>query len=52
MRNVYSRATRNCPWIGDLWVQYLLALERAHASEGEIASVSFDNHTLSLEQFC
>ncbi|XP_011655427.1 squamous cell carcinoma antigen recognized by T-cells 3 isoform X2 [Cucumis sativus] len=39
VRNVYSRATRNCPWIGDLWVRYLLALERSHASEGEIASV-------------
>ncbi|XP_038876547.1 squamous cell carcinoma antigen recognized by T-cells 3 isoform X1 [Benincasa hispida] len=39
VRNVYSRATRNCPWIGDLWVRYLLALERARASEGEIASV-------------
>ncbi|XP_022155160.1 squamous cell carcinoma antigen recognized by T-cells 3-like [Momordica charantia] len=39
VRNVYSRATRNCPWVGDLWVRYLLALERARASEGEIASV-------------
>ncbi|GKV14978.1 hypothetical protein SLEP1_g25779 [Rubroshorea leprosula] len=32
VRDVYSRATRNCPWIGLLWVRYLLSLEGGHAS--------------------
>ncbi|XP_019052707.1 PREDICTED: squamous cell carcinoma antigen recognized by T-cells 3-like isoform X2 [Nelumbo nucifera] len=36
---VYSRATRNCTWIGELWVRYLLSLERAHASEEELSAV-------------
>ncbi|XP_010270737.1 PREDICTED: squamous cell carcinoma antigen recognized by T-cells 3-like [Nelumbo nucifera] len=36
---VYSRATRNCTWIGELWVRYLLSLERAHASEEELSTV-------------
>ncbi|KAF7842834.1 squamous cell carcinoma antigen recognized by T-cells 3 [Senna tora] len=37
--NVYSRATKNCPWIGELWVRYLLSLERGRASEKDIAAV-------------
>lgn len=24
---VYERAIRNCPWVADIWVQYMLALE-------------------------
>ncbi|KAL1222530.1 Pre-mRNA-processing factor 39-1 [Cardamine amara subsp. amara] len=34
-----SRATRSCPWTGDLWARYLLALERGSASEKEIYAV-------------
>ncbi|KAG9457040.1 hypothetical protein H6P81_001548 [Aristolochia fimbriata] len=37
VRNVYSRATKNCSWIGELWSRYLLALERANAPEEEIS---------------
>ncbi|KAL2342286.1 hypothetical protein Fmac_010226 [Flemingia macrophylla] len=37
--NVYSRATKNCPWIGELWVRFMLALERGHASEKELSDV-------------
>lgn len=37
--NVYSRAIKNCPWVGELWVRYLLSLERNRASEKEIAAV-------------
>ncbi|KAF9690327.1 hypothetical protein SADUNF_Sadunf01G0184000 [Salix dunnii] len=39
LRDVYSRATKNCPWIGELWVLYMLSLERGHAPEKEISSV-------------
>ncbi|GLT41345.1 hypothetical protein SLA2020_154170 [Shorea laevis] len=39
VRDVYSRATRNCPWIGVLWVRYLLSLECGHASEKDISAV-------------
>lgn len=39
LRDVYSRATKNCPWIGELWVQYMLSLERGRAPEKEISSV-------------
>ncbi|XP_078433792.1 EMBRYO DEFECTIVE 140 [Wolffia australiana] len=39
LKNVYSRATRNCSWIGSLWVQYLLSLERVGASEKELLEV-------------
>eukprot|EP00850_Spirogloea_muscicola_P017562 SM000152S01550 [mRNA] locus=s152:171737:176447:- [translate_table: standard] len=35
----YSRAVRNCPWVGGLWSRYLLALERASASEDSISTV-------------
>ncbi|PIA47022.1 hypothetical protein AQUCO_01400024v1 [Aquilegia coerulea] len=37
--DVYSRATRNCTWIGELWVHYLLSLERASASEEKLSTV-------------
>uniref|UniRef100_A0A6N2KJS8 LSM-interacting domain-containing protein n=1 Tax=Salix viminalis TaxID=40686 RepID=A0A6N2KJS8_SALVM len=39
LRDVYSRATKNCPWIGELWVLYMLSLERGRAPEKEISSV-------------
>ena len=42
VREVYSRATKNCPWVGELWVRYLLCLERGHASEEELASVCYN----------
>ncbi|CAL5380029.1 unnamed protein product [Camellia sinensis] len=38
VREAYSRATKNCPWIGELWVRYLLCLERGRAPENEIAA--------------
>ncbi|KAK7258271.1 hypothetical protein RIF29_23842 [Crotalaria pallida] len=37
--NVYSRATKNCPWVGELWVRYLLCLERSHAPEKDLEEV-------------
>ncbi|KAG6480103.1 hypothetical protein ZIOFF_063581 [Zingiber officinale] len=37
LRSVYSRATRNCTWVGELWVHYLLSLERMHATEKELS---------------
>ncbi|KAM7251890.1 hypothetical protein ACFE04_023773 [Oxalis oulophora] len=40
VRDVYFRATRNCPWVGELWVRYLLLLERGRAPEKEIADLS------------
>ncbi|KAK8946993.1 hypothetical protein KSP39_PZI006981 [Platanthera zijinensis] len=39
VKDVYSRATRNCTWIGELWVNYMLALERMSASEKEQSTV-------------
>ncbi|XP_072990552.1 uncharacterized protein [Typha latifolia] len=39
LKNVYSKGTRNCPWVGELWVRYLLSLERLHASEEELKCV-------------
>ena len=39
--DVYSRATKNCPWVGELWVRYMLCLERGHASEKDLAAVRF-----------
>ncbi|KAH9627145.1 hypothetical protein KSS87_018385 [Heliosperma pusillum] len=39
LRNAISRATRNCPWVGELWVKYLLCLERARAPEEEVSVV-------------
>lgn len=41
VRDVYCRATRNCPWVGELWVRYLISLERGHAPEEDISAVSF-----------
>ncbi|KAG6477295.1 hypothetical protein ZIOFF_066548 [Zingiber officinale] len=41
LRSVYSRATRNCTWVGELWVRYLLSLERMHATEKELSDVCF-----------
>lgn len=37
--DVYSRATKNCPWVGELWVRYMLCLERGHASEKDLAAI-------------
>ncbi|KMZ72375.1 hypothetical protein ZOSMA_166G00760 [Zostera marina] len=39
LTSVYSRATRNCSWVGTLWVHYMLSLERVHSSEKEISLV-------------
>ncbi|KAF9587173.1 hypothetical protein IFM89_039613 [Coptis chinensis] len=39
--DIHARATRNCTWVGELWVRYLLALERAHSSE-ELMSTVFE----------
>ncbi|KAK3007834.1 hypothetical protein RJ639_014336 [Escallonia herrerae] len=39
VRDVYHRASRNCSWVGELLVRYLLSLERGHASEKEISDV-------------
>ncbi|KAF6146473.1 hypothetical protein GIB67_037773 [Kingdonia uniflora] len=36
---VYSRAVKNCTWIGELWVRYMLSLERARASEEVLSAV-------------
>ncbi|KAJ8445788.1 hypothetical protein Cgig2_027869 [Carnegiea gigantea] len=41
MKDIFSRATKNCPWIGELWVRYLLCLERGHASE-EVVFLVFE----------
>ncbi|KAL3643800.1 hypothetical protein CASFOL_014615 [Castilleja foliolosa] len=39
VRDAYYRATRNCHWVGELWVRYLLSLERSHGSEEELSTV-------------
>ncbi|EPS71935.1 hypothetical protein M569_02822, partial [Genlisea aurea] len=39
VRETYYRATRNCYWVGELWVRYLLSLERSRCSEEELSSV-------------
>ncbi|CAI0376799.1 unnamed protein product [Linum tenue] len=39
VRDVYTRASKNCPWVGELWVRYLLALERGRAPEEDISAV-------------
>ncbi|XVF23161.1 hypothetical protein REPUB_Repub13aG0013400 [Reevesia pubescens] len=54
VKDVYSRATRNCPWVGELWVRYLLCLERGHASEKEISAVfekSLQSTFSTLEEY-
>ncbi|XP_073287671.1 uncharacterized protein [Primulina huaijiensis] len=38
VRDVYYRATRNCPWVGELWVRYLLSLERSNGSVEELST--------------
>ncbi|KAL5789204.1 hypothetical protein ACOSQ2_004092 [Xanthoceras sorbifolium] len=54
IRDVYARATKNCPWVGELWVRSLLSLERGRASEKEISDV-FEKSLLctfsSLEEY-
>ncbi|KAG2396416.1 uncharacterized protein HKW66_Vig0226910 [Vigna angularis] len=37
--NVYSRATKNCPWVGELWIRYMLSLERGHTSEKDLSEI-------------
>lgn len=37
--SAYARATRNCPWVGQLWERRIRALHRAGAAEGELAAV-------------
>ncbi|KAG5048867.1 hypothetical protein JHK85_009970 [Glycine max] len=39
VRNVYSRATKNCPWVGDLWVRYMLSLEHVGAFEKDLSEI-------------
>lgn len=39
VKDVYCRATKNCPWVGELWVRYLLSVERGHAPEEDISAV-------------
>ncbi|XP_020589092.1 squamous cell carcinoma antigen recognized by T-cells 3 isoform X2 [Phalaenopsis equestris] len=39
VKDVYSRATRNCTWVGELWINHMLALERMSASEKELSTV-------------
>ncbi|KAJ8529715.1 hypothetical protein K7X08_036550 [Anisodus acutangulus] len=39
VRDIYKRATRNCPWVGEMWVRFLLSLERGRASEDELSAV-------------
>ncbi|XP_031498749.1 uncharacterized protein LOC116263234 [Nymphaea colorata] len=41
IKAVYTRATRSCPWIGELWTRYLLSLERL-GSSGEDLSLVFE----------
>ncbi|KAK9167828.1 hypothetical protein Scep_003019 [Stephania cephalantha] len=56
--DAYSRATRNCTWVKELWVGYLLSMERACASEKELSAVfeealqcSFSNFDEYLDLF-
>ncbi|QCD76392.1 squamous cell carcinoma antigen recognized by T-cells 3 [Vigna unguiculata] len=37
--NVYCRATKNCPWVGELWIRYMLSLERGHTSEKDLSEI-------------
>lgn len=39
VKSVYSRAIRNCSWVGELWSRYLLSLERVSATEDELCKV-------------
>ncbi|XP_073155276.1 uncharacterized protein [Henckelia pumila] len=38
VRDVYYRATRNCPWVGETWVRYLRSIERSNGSEEELST--------------
>ncbi|KAK9161931.1 hypothetical protein Syun_002833 [Stephania yunnanensis] len=56
--DAYSRATRNCTWVKELWVGYMLSMERACASEKELSAVfeealqcSFSNFDEYLDLF-
>uniref|UniRef100_A0A2P2M5T0 Suppressor of forked domain-containing protein n=1 Tax=Rhizophora mucronata TaxID=61149 RepID=A0A2P2M5T0_RHIMU len=51
IQDVYSRATKNCPWVGELWVQHLLSLERNRASEEVISAVFEKSLTCSFTTF-
>ena len=51
VRDVHSRARKNCPWVGDLWVRSLLVLERCRASEKEISTVSFSCYPSSVANY-
>nr|GEX20093.1 squamous cell carcinoma antigen recognized by T-cells 3 [Tanacetum cinerariifolium] len=39
LKDCFNRATRNCPWVGELWVRFLLKLERCRGSEKELSDV-------------
>nr|XP_043638216.1 squamous cell carcinoma antigen recognized by T-cells 3-like [Erigeron canadensis] len=43
LREIFSRATRNCPWVGELWVRFcyifMLYLERNRGFEKELSDV-------------
>ncbi|KAF3781356.1 Squamous cell carcinoma antigen recognized by T-cells 3 [Nymphaea thermarum] len=39
IKAVYTRATRSCPWIGELWTRYLLSLERLGSSEEDLSII-------------
>ncbi|CAH9112053.1 unnamed protein product [Cuscuta epithymum] len=54
VRDIHHRATRNCPWSGELWTRYLLCLERNRASEDEQTTVfekSLQCTFLSIEEY-
>lgn len=53
-RDIHHRATRNCPWSGELWTRYLLCLERNRASEDELSTVfekSLQCTFLSIDEY-
>lgn len=51
VKDAHLRATKNCPWVGELWVGYLLCLERGRSSEEEISTVCIDAF-LTFLTFC
>ncbi|CAI7831757.1 unnamed protein product, partial [Closterium sp. NIES-54] len=52
VRSVYSRAARNCPWVGSLWTRYLLALERLGAADADIADAWLGFTQFETERGC
>ncbi|KAG0340152.1 Squamous cell carcinoma antigen recognized by T-cells 3 [Podila humilis] len=55
--SITTRATRNCPWIGDLWENRILILEAYNKPEEEIgaviaAALSDPNLTSSPQEVC